>query len=89
MKITQKHVQYILLILIVVIAACAYQFGYVKFVEKANQVRNENKAIEARIATLNEKESHREEWNAGIVQAEKDSKDLLAKYGPGNKMRLA
>ena len=84
MKISQKHIQYILLLLIVVIAVCAYEFGYVKYIEKANQVKEENKALEARINTLTEKESHRDEWNAGIDQFAKDSQTILTKYGPGN-----
>ena len=84
MKISQKHVQYILLLLIVVIAVCAYQFGYVKYIEKANAVKEENKQVEARINELNDKESHREEWTKGIEQSEKDIRSLLAKYGPGN-----
>lgn len=84
MKISQKHIQYILLLLIVVIAVCAYQFGYVKYIEKANQVKEENKTIEARINELNTKESHRAEWTEGIAESEKNIKEILAKYGPGN-----
>ena len=84
MKISQKHIQYILLLLIVVIAVCAYQFGYVKYIEKANTVKEENKTIEARINVLNEKESHRTEWTDGISKSEKSITEILAKYGPGN-----
>ncbi len=84
MKISQKAIQYILLLLIVVIGVCAYQFGYVKYIEKANSIKSENQTIEARINELNEKESHRDEWNDGIEQADKDIKDILAKYGAGN-----
>ena len=84
MKISQKHIQIILLILIVVIALCAYQFGYVRFIEKANAVKEENKTIEARINELTEKETHREEWNQAIAKTEEDTKAILAKYGPGN-----
>ena len=84
MRINQKHIQYILLLLIVVIAVCAYQFGYVKYIEKANSVKNENKDIETRINTLNEKEAHRQEWSDGIVQSDAEIRKILAKYGPGN-----
>lgn len=84
MKISQKHIQYILLLLIVVIAVCAYQFGYVKYIEKANTIKEENKGIEARINELNDKESHRTEWTDSIEKADKDIKEILAKYGPGN-----
>ena len=84
MKISQKHVQLILLVLIVVIGVCAYQFGYVKYIEKANSVKQENKTIEARINELTEKESHRDEWNQAIDKSKKDTKTILSKYGPGN-----
>jgi len=84
MKISQKHIQYILLLLIVVIAVCAYQFGYVKYIEKANKVKEENKTIEARIDELNSKEANRETWNQQIEQSEKNIKTILSKYGPGN-----
>ncbi len=84
MKINQKHIQYILLLLIVVIAFCAYQFGYVGFIEKANKVKTENKTIESRINELNEKESHRSEWTEGIEKSYTDIEEVLAKYGPGN-----
>ena len=84
MKISQKTIQYILLALIVVIAFCAYQFGYVKFIESANKVKNENKAIEARISELNDKETHRAEWTEGINSSDGKIKEVLAKYGPGN-----
>ena len=84
MKLSQKHIQYILLLLIVVIGVCAYQFGYVKYIEKANAVKEENKQVEARINELNDKEAHREEWTKAIEQSENDIKKTLAKYGPGN-----
>ena len=84
MKIGQKHIQLILLLLIVVIGVCAYQFGYVKYIEKANAVKEENKTIEARINELTDKETHRDEWNQGIERSEKEIKTILSKYGPGN-----
>ncbi len=84
MKISQKHIQYLLLLLIVVIGFCAYQFGYVKFVEAANKVKTENKAIEARIDELNAKEEHRAEWTEGVENSSTKIKELLKKYGPGN-----
>ncbi len=84
MKISQKHIQYVLLFLIVVIAFCAYQFGYVGFIEKADAVKAANKSIEARINELNEKETHRAEWEEAVTKSDTDIKDILAKYGPGN-----
>ncbi len=84
MKISQKTIQYILLALIVVIAFCAYQFGYVKFIESANKVKTENKAIEARINDLTDKETHRADWTGVISKTDENIDVILAKYGPGN-----
>ena len=84
MKITLKHIQYILILLIVVIAVVAYYLGFLRYIEKAEQIRNSNKTIEARISELNDKESHRTEWNESISQVAEDAKVRLAKYGPGN-----
>ena len=84
MKISQKHVQYLLLLLIVLIAGGAYYFGYLGFIEKAESIKKSNIAVEARINELTEKEKNREEWNAGIARVDGDIKDVLAKYGPGN-----
>ena len=84
MKISQKTVQYILLLLIVIISVCAYQFGYVKFIEKANAGKKQNNVITDRINVLTEKETHRDEWNEIISQSENDIKSILSKYGPGN-----
>ncbi|MCR5685588.1 MAG: hypothetical protein K6G81_09255 [Lachnospiraceae bacterium] len=84
MQITQKHIQYILLILIVAIGFCAYQFGYVKYMEKAKAIKAEADGIQARINELNEKESHREEWTAVVEQSDNEIRKILAKYGSGN-----
>ena len=84
MKITQKHIQYILLLLIVAIAVGAYYLGYVGFIEKANAVKQTNKGIEARIDELSEKESHRTQWTDGIEKSYADTEEVLAKYGAGN-----
>ncbi len=84
MKIDQKRVQYILLLLILSIAGAAYYLGYLGYLEKAEQVKTDNKAIEARIAELNEKETHRAEYEAGIAGLHDQISEILSKYGPGN-----
>ena len=84
MKIDQKRVQYILLLLILSIAGAAYYLGYMGYIEKAEQVKAENQAIEARIAELNEKESHRAEYERGISDLHDQINEILSKYGPGN-----
>lgn len=84
MKMSQKALEYILLLLIVAIAFCAYRFGYKNFKDKADAVRAENKQIQARIDELNAKLAMQETYEKGIVDYAKEVKDVLKKYGPGN-----
>lgn len=83
-KLTQQNIELILLLLIVIVAAAAYKFGYLDFADKAAAVDKETKAIEARIALLDEKETHREEQTAVINGANEAINNILALYGPGN-----
>lgn len=84
MRINQKNLQYILLLLIVIIAACAYKFGYLTFSEKAEAVATENKVLEARLNELNEKETHRTEYAEVIANSDIKIAEILSKYGSGN-----
>ena len=84
MQISQKSIQYVLLLLILAIGICAYEFGYVKYIEKAASVKDECKQIEAQIAELNEKEASRAQWEEGIAESEQKISEILAKYGAGN-----
>ena len=84
MKVNQKTLQYLLILLIAAIGFCAYRFGYTNFTEKAAAVELQNKAYQARIAELNAKIESEEIFDAGIVAADEVTKETLAKYGAGN-----
>ena len=84
MTLSKSNIQYTLILLILAIAFCAYEFGYIKYIEKAAQVKVENENIEAEIAALQEKETHREEWESALASSKDEIKAVLAKYGPGN-----
>lgn len=84
MKVSQKALEYILLLLIVAIAFCAYQFGYKHFKDKADAVKKENKSIEARIQQLNDKLALQPEYEKGIEDSAKTIDEVVAKYGSGN-----
>lgn len=79
-----KYIQMILLVLIVVIAVGAYRLGYVEYIEKAEQVKKETKAINAQIEVLEEKETHRGEFEEAITQADRNIEDIISKYSAGN-----
>lgn len=84
MRINQKSLQYILLLAIAAIGFCSYRFGYTKFTEKAAAAELQNKSYEARLVELQSKVDSEELYEMGIAEAERVSKETLAKYGPGN-----
>lgn len=81
---TTKYIQMILLVLIVMIALGAYRFGYIEYMEKAEKVKAETDAIENQIAVLEEKETHRAEYEQAISTAGADVEEIISRYGTGN-----
>lgn len=84
MKLSEKNLQLILVLLIVVIAFCAYRFGYMSFKNKADAVRLDNKLTQARIDELASKEAQREDYINTINGAGEQINDILEKYGAKN-----
>lgn len=84
MKVNQKYLEIGLILVMVAICYFAYSFGYKSYIDKAKQLDNQSKTVEARINTLNEKISHKEEWEADIAKADAYTEIIFAKYGPGN-----
>ncbi len=79
-----KTYEYILLLAIVVIAVCAYRFGYVYYMDKTEAAKKETKDLNARIDELNNKIALKPVYEETIEAAEKAFDDTLFKYGPGN-----
>ncbi len=81
MKLSEKNVQLILILCIVVVAFLAYQFGYQGFKGKADKLSLENKIAEARVAELAAKEANRTEYVDTINGAGEKINEILAEYG--------
>ncbi len=79
-----KTYEYILLLVIVIIAVCAYRFGYVAYMDKTEAAQKETKQLKARIDELNNKIALEPVYEEMIEAAEKAFDDTLSKYGPGN-----
>lgn len=84
MKMSQKNLEYVLLLFIVIIAAGAYYFGYMKYSDKAKTLSTQNKALEAQIVSLSEKERNLEQYVQEIDSAESKVSDIISVYGTGN-----
>lgn len=84
MKINQKYLEVALVFVIVVIAYCAYSFGYKSYTDKANQLDSQRKKVEERINVLNEKIAKKDMFEEGIAKADSFSEVIFTKYGPGN-----
>lgn len=81
---TQKNIEYVLLLVIVAITVCAYRFGYMSYVEKAEKIDRESKAIEARVSELREKEALKPVYEETIKESDQQFEEIIKKYGVGN-----
>ncbi len=81
MKISEKNLQLILILAIVVVGFAAYQFGYVTFKGKADKVSLENKLTQARVLELTNKEAQRSDYIDTINGAGDKINEILSKYG--------
>ncbi len=84
MKVNQKYLEAGLILVMIAVCYFAYSFGYKSYIDKAKQLENQSKNVEARINTLNEKITHKAEWEADIAKADAFTDVLFTKYGPGN-----
>lgn len=84
MKNGKKIIEYVLLLLIVLIAGGTYLYGYQPLHEKAEALQKENKDTEARISELQTKIAMRPIYEDGIKTSDEVIDKVLEKYGPGN-----
>ncbi len=81
MKLSEKNLQLLIILLIVVLGFGAYQFGYNSFKKKADKQKMENQLTVARIAELTGKEAKRSEYVDTINGAGDQINEILSKYG--------
>lgn len=83
-KLTGQQITLILLLVIVIIAACAYRFGYMTFVDKADEVKTETKVLAARIEELNDKLTKKSIYEGILNSADEQNDAIISKYNAGN-----
>lgn len=86
MKVNQKYLEIGLVVLIVIIGVCAYNFGYRPYSEKAASMQTEINQLNERKGVLEEKIAKTDEFNENIQNADDIIDVVLEKYGPGNTM---
>lgn len=84
MKIEPKHLFAGAAVIAVIIILAAYKFGYAPFIEKADQLKDQNATLEARKNELTEKMANRTMYVEGIETSDKIIDSVFKKYGPGN-----
>lgn len=84
MKINEKTIELVLLLLIIVVATFTYRFGYVEYSDKTEEVEKQSRELTAKIANLETRISRMNEVEGGLTEAELHIRDVLDTYGSGN-----
>lgn len=83
-KISEKQIRLLILLMIVVIIFGCYRFGYVRYEEKADILREENEVLSDRVNQLTVLERKKEDYKKDIETSLVKIKDITEKYGPRN-----
>ena len=86
MKLNQKYIEIGLVVLILIVGICAFNFGYRPYQEKAEALEGEITQLTERKNALEAKVARTDEFNKVIINADDKIDAVLAKYGPGNTM---
>lgn len=81
---SQNTIELLLLLLIVAIAAGAYRFGYQYYVDKAEVVNLQSRAIQAHIDSMKVGDDNHAQLEQAIADTDARKHEILAKYGAGN-----
>lgn len=82
-RISEKTMELILLVLIVVTATCAYKFGYLKYSEMAEEVEVKNRALTEQITDQTERIQNRPALERAASLAETVVKEIMTSYSGG------
>lgn len=83
LRISDNTMELILLVLIVVMAASAYRFGYMKFAKQAEEIEAKNRMIEKENQNLEARIENKPKLEAGIEKAAGLRRDILKAYSGG------
>lgn len=84
MKFNEKTFKIIIILLMLMVFAGAFRFGYTNFSDKRDAEKRESRALTAQLLDLQEKQSHKEEYEAEIQRAKDMVDEKLGIFGPGN-----
>lgn len=84
MKFNEKTFKIIIILLMLVIFAGSFRFGYTNFNDKKELEVRESRQLTAQLTDLQEKASHQAEYEAEIQRAKDLVEEKLGIFGPGN-----
>lgn len=85
MKANEKNILIGMIVVALLLVGASYKFFYSSEIEKADAVQTEIDSYQARMNELNEKNTKRQMYEAGIANSQSVIDTILELYGPGNK----
>lgn len=82
-KLTQTQIQWMVILLMVVIVAIAYRFGYMSYDSKAKAIMTENQQLQVRLTTLQQLEAQRSAFETDAADAKTQLDKIYSRYGTG------
>lgn len=83
-KIDPKQLRLLLAITMILILFCAYQFGYMKYLNKTETVEEETVVLQQRYDDLSAQVAQEAFFKEGIATNQANMKAIMNQYGPGN-----
>lgn len=84
MKFNEKNFKIIIILLMLVVFVVSFRFGYSNFNDKKDGEVKQTRELAAQLADLQEKASHKEEYEAEVQRAKDMVEEKLGMFGPGN-----
>lgn len=84
MKFNEKNFKIIIILLMLVVFVVSFRFGYTNFNDKKDGEVKQTRELAAQLADLQEKASHKEEYEAEVQRAKDMVEEKLGMFGPGN-----
>lgn len=84
MKFNEKTFKMIIILLMLGVFVVSFRFGYTNFSDKKEAEVKETRELTAQLLDLQEKQSHKEEYEAEIQRAKDLVEEKLGIFGPGN-----
>lgn len=83
-KVSEKHIRLLILLAIALIFFSCYRFGYLRFEERANDIKEKNEVLTTRVNQLTILEKESDKYKKDIESSLVKINDIKEKYGPLN-----